>query len=34
MAEEKLPIVVPRSQRKTLLTIVHDDSGHQGSDYT
>ena len=34
MAEEKLLIVVPKSQRKTFLTIAHDDSGHQGIDRT
>ena len=34
MTEERLLIVVPKSQRKTFLTIAHDDSGHQGIDLT
>ena len=34
MTEERLLIVVPKSQRKTFLTIAHDDSGHQGIDRT
>ena len=34
MTEEKLLIVVPKSQQKTFLTIVHEDSGHQGIDRT
>ena len=34
MYEEKLLIVVPKSQRKTFLNIAHDDSGHQGVDHT
>ena len=34
MVEEKLLIVVPKSQRKTFLTFAHDDSGHQRTDCT
>ena len=34
MTEEKLLIVVPKSQQKTFLTIAHDDSEHQGIDCT
>ena len=34
MTEERLLIVVPKSQRKTFLTIAHDNSGHQGIDRT
>ena len=34
MSEERLFIVVPKSQRKTFLSIAHDDSGHQDVDHT
>ena len=34
MSEEKLLIVVPKSQWKTFLNITHGDSGHQGVDRT
>ena len=34
ISEEKLLIVVPKSQQKTFLNIAHDDSGHQGADRT
>ena len=34
MAEDRLLIVVPHSQRKLFLTFAHDDSGHQGTDRT
>ena len=34
MSEERLLIMVPKSQRKTFLNIAHDDSGHQGVDRT
>ena len=34
MAEHRLLIVVPHSQRKLFLTLAHDDSGHQGMDRT
>jgi len=33
-AEDRLLIVVPQSQRKLFLTFAHDDSGHQGTDWT
>ena len=34
MSEERLLIVVPKSQRRIFLNIAHDDSGHQGVDRT
>ena len=34
MSEEKLLIVVPKSQRKSSLNMAHDNSGHQGIDRT